>query len=190
METRDVLLRCGLCRGEKKFSLSLGQVRRLAEGKKLQSRCSFCGTPQFWDAVEPLEAVEAAVVESTEGKKVLVVDDDDLTLKLLQKVLGSWDARIEVAQNGREALAKLAAGQFDLIICDIHMPGMTGPELFQHIQENAFIPPQRIIFLTGDKSAAIREFLDRSGCYYLYKPIQFLDFSGQVQAVLAGEPLD
>lgn len=129
------------------------------------------------------------VSQPTEAKNILLVDDDELTLKLLQKVLGSSETSIEVAQNGREALTKLAARQFDLVVCDIHMPGMTGPELFRHVQENALISPQRILFLTGDKSTAIKEFLDRSGCYYLYKPIQFLDFSGQVQAVLAGEPL-
>ncbi|MBI4442841.1 MAG: response regulator [Acidobacteria bacterium] len=191
MDTKAIILKCTHCRGEKKFSLMLGQVRSLSEGKRLQFHCSYCGTPQLWEAAERLETLTVTPDESaTKVKNILVVDDDDLTLKLLQKVLSTFETHIEVAQSGREAFAKLAAQSFDLVISDIHMPGMTGPELFQHIQDNALIPAQRIIFLTGDKSPAMKEFLDRSGCSYLYKPIQFLDFSEQVQAVLAGETLD
>ena len=70
-------------------------------------------------------------------KAILVVDDDDLTIKLLRKVLEAWDAKVQVALNGKEALAKLAAESFDLLVCDIRMPEMTGQELFQHIQDNA-----------------------------------------------------
>ena len=62
-----------------------------------------------------------------------------------------------------------------------------GQELFRHIQENALLPPERILFLTGDKRSQLKEFLDSTGCYYLYKPIQFLEFSGHVQAVLSRE---
>jgi len=191
MESKAILLKCTNCRGEKKFSLTMGQVRSLSEGKRLQFHCSYCGTAQLWEAAERLETLPVSQDESaTEVKNILVVDDDDLTLKLLQKVLSSFETNIEVAQSGREAFAKLAAQSFDLVISDIHMPGMTGPELFQHIQDNALIPAQRIIFLTGDKSPAMKEFLESSGCSYLYKPIQFLDFSDHVQAVLAGETPD
>jgi CheY-like chemotaxis protein len=97
---------------------------------------------------------------------------------------------MEVAVNGRDALSKLASQQFDLLICDIQMPEMTGQELFRHIQDNALLPAERIIFLTGDKRTQIKEFLDASGCYYLYKPIQFTDFSDHVQEVLGQPPSD
>ena len=50
------------------------------------------------------------------------MDDDDLTIKLLRKVLEAWDAKVQVALNGKEALAKLAAESFDLLVCDIRMP--------------------------------------------------------------------
>ena len=189
METREILLRCSICRGEKKFLLSMGQVRNLSEGKKMQNHCGYCGCPQLWGPAEPLEVAEPGVGQAAELKNVLVVDDDDLTLKLLQKVLGSWEAKIEVAQSGKEALTKLATHPFDLVICDINMPGMTGQELFRHVQENAWLPPQRIIFLTGDKSNTVKHFLDSSGCSYMYKPIRFLEFSDHVQAVLSEQEM-
>ena len=187
LETRAALLRCTVCRSEKSFNVILTQRRQLAEGGRVQFHCSYCSCPQHWEAARPEEFVEQPVPQTTEPKQILVVDDDELTVKLLRKVLEAWDARVEVAQNGKEALAKLASGNFDLMVCDIRMPEMTGQELFRHIQDNAYLPPQRILFLTGEKSSAVKQFLDNSGCYYLYKPLQFLDFSSQVQALLSGE---
>ena len=189
LETSQVLLRCVVCRSEKPFNLTRTQKRRVAEGGRLQFHCSYCSCPQHWEAARPMQITDHEISGSTQPKQILVVDDDELTVKLLQKVLEAWDARVAVAQNGKEALTKLAEQNFDLLVCDIRMPEMTGQELFRHIQENAYLPPQRILFLTGEKSAAVKQFLDNSGCYYLYKPLQFLDFSGQVQALLSGEPL-
>ena len=191
LETSQVLLRCVVCRSEKPFNLTRTQKRQVAEGGRLQFHCSYCSCPQLWEAAREVQITDQGreVSGSTEPKQILVVDDDELTVKLLRKVLEAWDAHVEVAQNGKEALTKLAANDFDLLVCDIRMPEMTGQELFRHIQENAYLPPQRILFLTGEKSAAVKQFLDSSGCYYLYKPLQFLDFTGQIQALLAGEAL-
>ena len=189
IETSEVLLRCCGCRSEKKFNLTRAQKRQLAEGGRLQFHCSYCSCPQHWESVGGVEITTQKVGKAMGPKQILVVDDDELTVKLLRKVLEAWDARVEEAQNGKEALAKLASGNFDLMVCDLRMPEMTGQELFRHIQENAFLPPQQILFLTGEKSTAVKQFLDNSGCYYLYKPLQFLDFAGQVQALLSGEPL-
>ena len=189
LETREVALRCVVCRSEKTFNLTMAQKRQLSEGSKLQFHCSYCGSPQHWEASDSTTTTTAGLPEFAQPKNILVVDDDELTVKLLQKVLEAWEANVEVALNGKEALTKLSAGGFDLLVCDIRMPEMTGQELFQHVQDNGYLPPQRILFLTGEKSAAVKDFLDNSGCYYLYKPLQFLDFSGQIQAILAGEDL-
>ena len=187
IETRQIVLKCGLCSVQKQFILNMSQVRRLSEGHPLQLHCAYCSSPQLWSPVEPVDFTEPASAGPVRTKSILLVDDDDLILKLLQKVLESWEASIEVSLNGKEALSKLATRNFDLMICDVQMPEMNGQELFQHIQENALLPPQRIIFLTGDKRSQVKDFLDASGCYYLFKPIQFMDFSNHVQAVLSNE---
>ena len=188
IETRQIVLKCGLCSVQKQFILNLSQLRRLSEGYPLQMQCSYCSSPQLWSPIAPVEMAEPEARRPARAKNILLVDDDDLILKLLKKVLETWEASIDVALNGKEALSKLASRNFDLMICDVLMPEMNGQELFKHIQENALLPPERIIFLTGDKRGPVREFLDSSGCYYLYKPIQFMDFSSHVQAVLANEP--
>lgn len=188
IETSDLLLRCCSCRSEKSFKITRAQQRQLAEGRRLQFYCGYCSSPQLWESVRPVKINDPLSDQPTRPKQILVVDDDELTLKLLRKVLEAWDARVEVAQNGKEALAKLAAAHYDLLVCDLRMPEMTGQELFQRIRDDGYLPPERILFLTGDKSPDVKQFLDGSGCYYLFKPLQFLDFSGQVQALLSGEP--
>ena len=189
LETREVLLHCIVCGSEKTFNITMDQKRHLSDGGRLQFQCSYCACPQLWEATDSLQTTTSVIPRIVQPKNILVVDDDELTVKLLQKVLEAWAANVEVAQDGKEALTKLAKKPFDLLVCDIRMPEMTGQELFQHVQDNGYLPPQRILFLTGDKSGAVKQFLDDSGCYYLYKPLQFLDFSGQIQALLEGEPL-
>ncbi|OFV97745.1 MAG: hypothetical protein A3F68_12780 [Acidobacteria bacterium RIFCSPLOWO2_12_FULL_54_10] len=187
LDTKDILMRCSICKMEKSLSLNRSQIRTLAEGRLLQFHCTYCTTPQYWASVNPVtyKDEEEPILESP--RSILVVDDDDLTITLLKKVLDTWKADIQIADNAKDALSKLSTQEFDLMICDIHMPGMTGKELYSHIRDNALLPPQRILFLTGDKSNSMKEFLDSSGCYYMFKPIQFLTFSDQVQDLLAGE---
>ncbi len=184
IESRQIVLKCESCRVQKSFTLNMTQVRKLSEGSALQLHCSSCSSPQHWMATEPIPAMDSDVDAPAKAKNILLVDDDDLILKLLQKVLETWNAKIEISTNGKEALAKLATRSFDLVICDLQMPEMSGQELFQHIQENALISPSRIIFLTGDKRDEAKSFLDGTGCNFLYKPIQFLDFSGHIQEML------
>jgi len=187
IETRQITLHCSICRNHKSFSLNMSQVRRLAEGRGMQMHCTYCSVPQIWQPSEPIVLDDSEASKATQEKSILLVDDDELILRLLQKVLESWEAHIETASNGKDALSKLASRHFDLMICDLQMPEMSGQELFSHVQDNALLPIERILFLTGDKRPQVKEFLDKSGCYYLFKPIQFLDFANQVQAVLANE---
>ncbi len=187
IESRQITLHCTTCRNHKVFNLNMDQVRKVAEGRGLQMQCAYCMVARIWQTSEPVVIEEIDPSISTRAKTILLVDDDDLILRLLQKVLESWDAEIETASNGKDALSKLASRQFDLMICDLQMPEMSGQVLFTHVQDNAFLPAERIPFLTGDKRPEVKEFLDKSGCYFLYKPIQFLEFASQVQAVLANE---
>ncbi|HWP85760.1 MAG TPA: response regulator, partial [Terriglobia bacterium] len=181
LETKQVTLRCPVCRAQKSYALNGAQVRQLRGGISLQFHCSYCGSPRFWT---PVNRDELSETDPADSRNILLVDDDELILQLLRKVLQSWETSIDVSANGKEALAKLASRTFDLLVCDLQMPEMSGDELFRHIRENALIPPERIIFLTGDKRPQTRQFLRDCGCHYLFKPIQFLEFSAHVQAVL------
>lgn len=184
LNLKQVLLSCANCGTRKRFSLTSEQFGKLAEGKQQHFFCNYCSAQSLWKAAEPLKLTPEDSPDEAATKNILLVDDDDLTLQLLEKVLEAENVHIEMAQNGKEALEKLGATKFDLVICDIQMPEIRGEELFRHIQENAWVAPHQIIFLTGDKSVEVKKFLESSGCSYIYKPFAMLQFAQQVEAAL------
>lgn len=80
---------------------------------------------------------------------VLVVDDDDCLLKTLQSILGFLGCRALAAGTPEKALALAAAhaGEIDLLLTDIVMPGMNGYQLAESV--DMIIPGIRVLFVTG-----------------------------------------
>jgi CheY-like chemotaxis protein len=81
--------------------------------------------------------------------RILVVDDEPLMLKAVQRALARHHD-VATVSSSREALGRIAAGErFDVILCDLMMPEMTGMDLHEELERVA--PPQaeRMIFLTG-----------------------------------------
>jgi two-component system response regulator AdeR len=81
-------------------------------------------------------------------KLVLLVDDDESLLDLMEHVVKQETFRTERARDGREALAKVAALNPDVIVLDFMLPGMGGYEALRELQARSFgdIP---IIVVTG-----------------------------------------
>ncbi|MBI4463554.1 MAG: hypothetical protein HY647_02515, partial [Acidobacteria bacterium] len=90
LEAKEVLLRCTTCQSERPFTINMAQFRQLAEGRPLQFHCSYCSSPQYWEMARPIDPAEMEKPQAASPKNILVVDDDDLTLKLLRKVLEAW----------------------------------------------------------------------------------------------------
>ncbi|SFM17796.1 Sensor histidine kinase YesM [Paenibacillus sp. 1_12] len=81
--------------------------------------------------------------------RVLAVDDDPVNLKVLIHILSTEAYYIETANSAREALDKLQHEQWDLIIADVMMPGMSGYELTRLIRERFTLFELPIILLTA-----------------------------------------
>jgi len=80
---------------------------------------------------------------------ILVVDDEPLVGRLVERALVR-DHHVTVVTAGRAALERLTAGErFDLILCDLMMPEMTGMDLFDRVTELAPDQAERMVFLTG-----------------------------------------
>ena len=69
------------------------------------------------------------------GKRVLLVEDDRFTRKLISGYLLPAGYVVKTAEDGLEAIAKLRAGLPDLIICDLNMPRMSGPEFLDIVRK-------------------------------------------------------
>lgn len=98
--------------------------------------------------------------------RVLVVDDESVVAHTL-KVLLQADHELVIAQSGAEALELLqqpaVAGTppFDVILCDLMMPGMTGMELFEVLRREHPLLARRVVFMTGGVSIRrVVEFLE------------------------------
>jgi CheY-like chemotaxis protein len=103
--------------------------------------------------------------------RVLVVDDDPLVADAIALMLsGAHD--VTVVHSGQQALALIARGErYDVILCDVMMPVMSGADL--HVRLTAVAPSEaeRMVFITGCVSMpASRAFLDRVANPCLEKP--------------------
>ncbi|HWX20724.1 MAG TPA: response regulator [Candidatus Binatia bacterium] len=116
------------------------------------------------------------------GRRVLVVDDDELVCSTLTRILALDGHASEVVSGGSKALAALELGTFDLVITDYEMPNMKGDQLAAEIR--ARLPTQPIVILT-----AYREKLKSSGRpvaadLVLGKPFDLLEFRQAINKLL------
>ncbi|MCG8105759.1 MAG: response regulator [Candidatus Thiodiazotropha endolucinida] len=110
---------------------------------------------------------------SLENYNILVVDDNDINLKLISTLMRGKGAIVTEAYDGLSAISKTQNNHYDLILMDIHMPKMKGTEAAEIIRRNengsSHTP---IIALTADAVPATRNQIAESGMDgYLLKPI-------------------
>ena len=126
----------------------------------------------------------------TFGRKLVVlhVDDDPMNLRVVEEILGAFGHRTIVASSGAEALTHLGNQLFDVVLMDIHMPGMSGIEAVERLRRSD--SPARdlpVIALTADVMTRRRQdYLDLGFCDFVAKPILV---SGLMDAIKkAAEP--
>jgi CheY-like chemotaxis protein len=104
--------------------------------------------PASTDAETPHRPTPVAVPRGKRGR-VLVVDDEPLVGTSLRRSLEE-EHEVVVATSAREALGRLAGGErYDVILCDVMMPDITGYELYEELFNYAPDQARRMIFLTG-----------------------------------------
>ncbi len=105
--------------------------------------------------------------------RVLHVDDDPMNLRVVQEILGAFGHQAVMACSGAEAIERLAVEAFDVVLLDIHMPGMTGLEVIDRVRRGE--APQRdvpVIALTADVySRRPAEYLALGFNDFMSKPI-------------------
>ena len=103
--------------------------------------------------------------------KVLVVDDDAALRLSVASALSENHYLVDQATNGEEALTKVQAGKYSLVLMDVNMPGMTGIEALKEIK--SYDPSIIVIILTAFSNISDAVEATKEGAYnYLEKPIK------------------
>ncbi len=107
---------------------------------------------------------------SEDTPRVLIVDDDDLTLRLLVRVIRRMGLPYASTNDAPAALSyyKEHHASIDLVVSDIVMPEMTGVELSRHILELS--PDQKILLVSGYPAQEYEDVLELTGASFLAKP--------------------
>jgi two-component system cell cycle sensor histidine kinase/response regulator CckA len=85
---------------------------------------------------------------SCEAMSILIVDDEDSMLTYLDRVLSGAGYRTTLAVDGPDAIRAAArTDRFDLLLTDVHMPDLTGPELVRQLRQDD--PLLKVLYLTG-----------------------------------------
>jgi PAS domain S-box-containing protein len=108
------------------------------------------------------------------GARLLVIDDEPMILGALRRSLSS-DYAVTCVSDGRRALERLRAGErFDVILCDLMMPELTGMDLYAELEKIEPDQAARMVFVSGGAfTPRAREFLERVPNARVEKPIDF-----------------
>jgi len=118
-------------------------------------------------------------------QRVLIVDDEPVIRKLFRQFLQAEGLHCEEASNGLDALETIKESIFDLVLLDINMPRMSGPELLRALRECPPCPNLKVIMLSGQMSAdEMSRLLSAGADDYLPKPPSATQLVARAKAAL------
>jgi two-component system, cell cycle response regulator DivK len=119
------------------------------------------------------------------GKKVLVVEDNELNLKLFCDLLRAHDYVAEPVRDGREAVERARAFAPDLVIMDIQLPNVSGLELIETLKADEQLNSIPIMAVTAYAGKGDEERIRAAGAEaYVSKPISVMRFVESVGALV------
>src|SRR5215471_2689010 len=156
------------------------------QGAVFQIYLPHCGATDTAATPRSDVAGKDAAKDLTGHGTVLLVEDDDPVRVFGARALRNKGYKVVEAKSGEAALEFIrnAAEPIDLLITDVVMPHMDGPELVREVRE--LHPEMKVIFISGYTEDAFRRRLDSDGCIeFLPKPFSLKELAGKVRDVLA-----
>jgi len=141
------------------------------EGSKFYFQLTFRKSDTVSPKVITMDLEES--FERLKGKRILYAEDNEINQIVAEKLLVKRGVEIENAENGKVAIEKLAAGTYDLILMDLHMPEMNGYEATKIIRnsKDPKIKSIPIIAITASVMIEVQEEIRRSGMNdFILKP--------------------
>lgn len=121
------------------------------------------------------------------AKKVLVVEDNELNMKLFCDLLDAYGFEAFQSRDGLKAVELARELQPDLIIMDIQLPEVSGLDLTRWIKDDAITAGIPIMAVTAFAMRQDEQHVREAGCEaYMSKPIQMLPFIATVQRLTGG----
>ncbi|HVK64286.1 MAG TPA: response regulator [Polyangium sp.] len=127
--------------------------------------------------------------ESAQRTRVLLVDDEPFIVASIRRLLAD-EHEVTSVSSGHEALAVVEAGaRFDVVLCDVRMPGMNGFELYERLLVTAPEVARQIVFFTGAAfTSDVRAFFARVENLLLEKPYDPSELRELVRKLATGKP--
>ncbi|MCR2834537.1 hybrid sensor histidine kinase/response regulator [Parerythrobacter lacustris] len=115
--------------------------------------------------------------------RILLVEDEDMVRAVAERALARSGHKITLARDGEEGLAAVAnGGEFDLIVSDVVMPGMSGPRMVKAIRKVR--PDLPVLFMSGYAEEQLRKEIDVENMHFLAKPFSVQQIGDRVAAIL------
>lgn len=118
--------------------------------------------------------------------KILIVEDNEINMKLIKTILKSKGYLLTEARDGEEALQAVVSEAPDLILMDIQIPKIDGLEATRRIRKMEGLGNTLIVALTAHAMEGDREKILEAGCNgYIAKPINTRTFIEEIEVMLA-----
>ena len=125
--------------------------------------------------------------EITRGAKVLVVDDNKTSRRILDGMLRGWELNVKCVESGEAALGELKGGEYALVVTDRNMPGMDGFALISRMRATPGPAGTKILLLSSAGQRGDGERCKELGvAALLVKPIRRLELREAVAGLLGG----
>ncbi len=146
----------------------------------------FVELPVSGKLLRPVTARAAAAARPVIGASVLLVEDESALATAVMDALADEGYLADWASDGDQALARVTAKPYDLVICDLKMPKRDGIAFYKALADSVPAMSKRVLFVTGDVAGTKAEqFLNDSGCRWLAKPFRLGDLLRAVRDELA-----
>jgi signal transduction histidine kinase/CheY-like chemotaxis protein len=124
-------------------------------------------------------------ISQSVSNRILVVEDEPTVARLIADVLEDEGFHVDVLLDGQEALQQAARESYDLVICDMKMPGLDGRQFYKALLQAGNSLSDRFLFVTGDVvSINTHEFLARYRLPHVAKPFRMEELKDCVRGLL------
>ncbi len=189
---------CGTTYAAKLLGLSVGTIQTLVEKNELQAWKTQGGHRRIsMPSIRDYQRKHNMLVSQSEAResriKVLLVEDDAVTREMLRDFCNRIDIPVDCTamSSGLEALIDIASLRPDVLIADLHMPGVDGFELLRTLRNNPLFSKMTCLVISGLSSEEVeaRGGLPE-GTIFMAKPLNLQWFNGFFAALLSSRQVE